>query len=165
MAGTKVRLIKKDEYISGGVVKYSNGSGESLVVRMDFSNRPAYGGYSLDINESYVNIKVKTKKRLLSKTILNKEFNVGNVTEVRGREDRRWGVHSLEEFLSSEDSLKKALGDENADLLPLLRKSQIDILDAKNSEEEKAALEKKKGAEKKYADRSLLLSRFSDILR
>ena len=166
MTKTKVKLIKRDgEYISGGVVKYSNGSGETLVVRMDFSNRPAYGGRSLDINDSYVNINVKTKKMLLSKTILNKEFRVGNVTEVIGRRgDERWGVHSLKEFLSSEDSLKRALGDENADLLPFLRKAQIDILEAKVGEEKKAALEKEKGAEKKDADRRLLLSRFKGML-
>lgn len=141
---TKVKLIKKKdkytkiEYVTGAVAKYKTEDGKSLTVSMKFSDKPRYGGHSLCITESYVKIKVKTKGTLLPETKLNKEYCVGNITEISsmitGNTTKESGVHSFDQFLTTDASSR--IEEENPNLAPFLKQAKKDILKTINSEKE-----------------------------
>ena len=85
MTESKVKLIKTKDWsgqkvISGGIVTYKTEDGKRMMIGLNFSQEGLTRSSSSSTDYSYVQVKVKTKNYICSKTLLNEKYLVGDDT-------------------------------------------------------------------------------------
>ena len=144
MTESKVKLIKTKDWsgqkvISGGIVTYKTEDGKRMMIGLNFSQEGLTRSSSSSTDYSYVQVKVKTKNYICSKTLLNEKYLVGDDTWRPGGNSTSWGCQSFDQFLKSKNNaLEMSLErSEYANLVPFVKQARADILDASIKDREK----------------------------